>query len=76
MYASQGGEWEFLTLNSYFLIREASVPQHRGDAAGFVELLFGIAVDDLDPAAHLEDRLAEAVDALLLALLTFTQSIE
>jgi hypothetical protein len=37
------------------------MPQHRCDAAGSSENLFGLAVDDLDPAAHLEDRLAEAV---------------
>ena len=41
-----------------------SVPQHRGDAAGFFELLPGVAVDDLDAATHLEDGLADAVDAL------------
>ena len=42
----------------------ASVPQHRGDAAGFGEVFLGIAVDYLDLAAHLEDGLAQAVDAV------------
>jgi len=46
------------------LIREASIPQHRRDATRRLELLLGIAIDDLDPAAHLDYRLAEAVDAL------------
>ena len=43
----------------------ASIPQHRGDAAGFVELLSGIPIDDLDPAAHLDDRLAEVVGGIV-----------